>query len=110
MKKTLLTLICILSLSQHAMAVSPCSDSHAEAEQLLGEDGFPTDVDAFLIASSNALSTCRTLAKNGKWKDLVTVIDKGAKVCQDAQQGNSEVYIGYCYLKVAAVASWVTGD
>jgi hypothetical protein len=110
MKKTLLALICVLSLTQNAMAVSPCADSQAEAEQLLGEDGFPTDVKAFLTATENTLATCRTLAKDGKWKDLVTVIDKGAKVCRDAQQGNTDAYLGYCYLKVASVASWVTGD
>ena len=90
-----------------------CALEISAAKDLLQADGTPkdeSDTEMYLYYSNTSLAICKGLAQEGKWNSLVSMLDSGKKVCKEAQQGNSDIYLASCNLKVADVAAQALGQ
>lgn len=91
-------------------AVGPsCNVLVGAAKDLVEQDGTVADEAQFVQATANALTACLSGAKN--WASLKQAIQSAKKSCDEsANQGQSDLYRGTCYLKAAELATFVLGQ
>lgn len=109
MKKLLLVSIA-LGFCLQSYAASECSLPIARAQELLDASGGAEDETKFLQASRAAIEACDQVVVAANWSSLQDVVRRGKRACLESYlQGNSQLHLGHCYLKVADVVSFVTG-
>lgn len=105
MKKTITCLVFICGTSISSFA---CEKEVASAKELIGNDGLVKNEKQFVEATSEALIACKKQIQSNP--SLRQFAELGMVNCKNSQeQGQSDLYLGHCYLKVADATSWLLG-
>lgn len=102
----MMKVVLILILSVTTSISSACEIGINSAREMIQSDGTVADEKVFLEAATIALYKCAEQAEGND--DLFAVAALGEHSCRvSAAQGQSDMYLGYCLLKVADVINWV---
>lgn len=93
-----------------ALASNNCSLRVSAAQDMVDHNGTVEDEQRFLSAATTALTTCARLADTRRFQGLSSSMRSMRSKCDlAANQGQSDLYKGNCYLKVADLANFILG-
>lgn len=106
MKYLILSITCLFAVSAQSRSLAPdCNIKVHYAKNLILEDGTVENEAAFLKTTAAALKQCQDdVAAN---KTLLAFALLGEQNCEERSDQMSQLFTGYCFLKVADAVSWM---